>query len=80
VVMFGAVFTVIGLVALAYVCWVRQTGLRAQGVAKRREGEEVPAVCVAARAPMRLCCAREVQASSEPLPVSAAAAWIGLIR
>jgi hypothetical protein len=31
-VVFGAVFAVIGLVLLAWVCWIRQTGLRAQGV------------------------------------------------
>ena len=79
VVVFGAVVTVIGLATFADLWWVRQTGLRAQGVAKRREGDEVPAVCVAARAPMRLSCAREVEASSEPLPVSAAAPWIGLV-
>ena len=64
VVVFGAVFTVIGLATFAYVRWVRQTGLRARGVAKRREGEEVPAVCVAARAPMRLSWTREVEALS----------------
>jgi hypothetical protein len=29
---FGAVFAVIGLALLAWVCWIRQTGLRAQGV------------------------------------------------
>ena len=31
-VVFGAVFAVIGLAVLAWVCWMRQTGLRAQGV------------------------------------------------
>ena len=31
-VVFGAVFAVIGLALLAWVCWIRQTGLRAQGV------------------------------------------------
>src|SRR5215467_11621805 len=80
VVVFGAVFAVIGLATCAYAWWVRQTGLRAQGVAKRRKGEEVPAVCAAARAPMRLSCAREVEASSGPLPVSAAAPRMGLAR
>src|SRR5215510_4046721 len=78
VVVFGAVFAVIGRATFAYAWWVRQAGLRAQGVAKRRKGDEVRAVCVAARAPMRLSCAREAEASSGPLPVSAAAPWIGL--
>ena len=64
VVVFGAVFTVIGLATFAYVRWVRQTGLRARGVAKPRDGEEVPPVCVAVRAPMRLSWAREVEALS----------------
>jgi hypothetical protein len=31
-VVFGAVWAVIGLAVLAWVCWIRQTGLRAQGV------------------------------------------------
>jgi hypothetical protein len=31
-VVFGAVAAVIGLALLAWVCWIRQTGLRAQGV------------------------------------------------
>ena len=31
-VVFGAVFAVIGLALLAWVCWIRQTGLRVQGV------------------------------------------------
>lgn len=31
-VVFGAVFAVIGLAVLAWVCWIRQTGLRVQGV------------------------------------------------
>jgi hypothetical protein len=44
VVVFGAVVTVIGLATFAYLWWARWTGLRAQGVAKRRDGEEVPAV------------------------------------
>ena len=78
VVVFGAMLTVIGLATCAYAWWVRQTGLRAQGVAKRRKGDEVRAVCVAARAPMRLSWAIEAEASSGPLPVSAAAPWIGL--
>jgi len=78
VVVFGAVFAVIGLATFAYAWWVRQAGLRAQGVAKRRKGDEVRAVCVAARAPMRLSWAIEAEASSGPLPVSAAAPWIGL--
>jgi hypothetical protein len=80
VVVFGAVFSVTGRATFAYVRWVRRTGLRARGVAKRQEGEEVPAVCVAARAPLRLSGAREVEASSEPLPVGAAARWMGLVR
>ena len=35
-VVFGAVFAVIGLALLAWVCWIRQTGLRAQGVVVSR--------------------------------------------
>jgi Protein of unknown function (DUF3592) len=38
VVVFGAVFTVIGLATLARVCWIRQTGVRVQGAVVGSEG------------------------------------------
>ena len=40
-VVFGAVFAVIGLALLAWVCWMRQTGLRAQAVVVSSGGKWV---------------------------------------